>query len=242
MTDPVLLDFHKHGKLRLIEQKDFSKHKAENFVPVVFQEFAALATEFPLVFVRNSRTGDFVPSAMMGLNKGVNLFCQTSEWSPAFIPTSFTIAPLSVSRLGSNASEADIAIYEESSLLSEVEGEAIFSDDGQTTEYFKKRRDNLVKITEQSMQAIEVCRYLAEKRLLATRALKLQYTDSSPTYEVDGVFTVDEEALEKLSNEEFLELRKRGFLPLIYSHLISLQQMHKISRLQYQADLRDSRS
>ena len=78
--------------------------------------------------------------------------------------------------------------------------------------------------------------------MLATRALKLQYTDSSPTYEVDGVFTVDEEALEKLSNEEFLELRKRGFLPLIYSHLISLQQMHKISRLQYQNDLRDSRS
>ena len=240
MTKPVLLDFHKHGKLRLVERKDFTSHKTENFVPIVFQEFAALATEFPLVFVRNSQTGDFVPSAMMGLKKGVNLFCQSSDWAPAFMPTSFTIAPLSVSRLGSTPDEADIAIYEGSTLVSETEGEAIFSTDGQPTEYFKRRRDNVIKITEQSLQAVEVCRYLAEKRLLSTRVLKLQYTESSPTYEVDGVFTIDEEALEKLSNEEFLELRERGFLALIYSHLISLQQIHNLSRLQYRVDLSES--
>ena len=73
------LSFEKHGKLRLVEQTDFSDHREENLVPVVFQEFSALATEFPLVFVRNKKTGDFMPSALMGLDKGVNLYCQATR-------------------------------------------------------------------------------------------------------------------------------------------------------------------
>ena len=63
-----------------------------------------------------------------------------------------------------------------------------------------------------------------------------QYSEQSPRYEIDGLFTIDEEALEKLSNEEFQELRQRGLLPIIYSHLTSLQQIGRLSRLQAQAD------
>lgn len=237
MSQPVLLNFEKHGKLRLSNSKDFTRHKTENFVPVVFQEFYRLATEFPLVFVRNSQTGDFVPGAMMGLNKGTNLYCQTREWQPAFIPTSFTLTPLSVSRLDPHSDEADIAIDEQSPLLSETVGEPLFQTDGLATDFLKKRIDHVVRVAQQSLQAVALCRYLAEKRLLTSLPLKLQYTENSPRYEVEGVFMIDEEALEKLSNEEFQELRERGLLPLIYSHLTSLQQIGRLTRLQHQADL-----
>jgi len=237
MSQPVLLNFEKHGALRLREPKDFTSHKAENFVPVVFQEFYSLATEFPLMFVRNKNTGDFVPGAMMGLKKGVNLYCQTSEWQPNFVPTSFTLTPLSVSRLDPHSNEADIAIDEQSPLLSETEGELLYQSDGEATDYLKSRIDHVVRVTQQSMQAVSLCRYLAEKRLFTTRTLHLQHSEKSPKYEVEGVFAIDEEALEKLNDEEFQELRKRGLLPIIYSHLTSLQQIIRLSRLQHQADI-----
>ncbi|PCI76972.1 MAG: multidrug transporter [SAR86 cluster bacterium] len=237
MSKPVLLDFEKHGKLRLSEPKDFTSHKTENFVPVVFQEFYELATEFPLVFIRNKKTGDFVPGAMMGLNQGVNLYCQIPEWQPVFIPATFTVTPLSVSKLDPDSNEADITIDEQSPLLSETVGEPLYQSDGLATDYLKKRIDHVVRVTQQSVQTIALCRYLAEKRLLTSRPLRLQHTESSPKYEVEGVYMIDENALEELSNGEFQELRERGLLPLIYSHLTSLQQIGRLTHLQYAADL-----
>ncbi|MBT8146507.1 MAG: SapC family protein, partial [Gammaproteobacteria bacterium] len=68
MAEPVLLNFEKHGKLLLSECRDFSQFKSQHLVPIVFQEFYPLATEFPLVFVRTSSSGDFVPTALMGLS------------------------------------------------------------------------------------------------------------------------------------------------------------------------------
>lgn len=237
MSKPVLLNFEQHGTLRLSEPKDLTSHKTENFVPAVFQEFYGLATEFPLVFIRNKQNGDFVPGAMMGLSKGMNLYCQTREWKPAYIPTSFTLAPLSVSRLDPNSDEAGIAIDEQSPLLSESVGEPLYQSDGQATDYLKKRIDHVVRVTRQSLQSVELCRYLAEKRLFTTRSMKLQHSETSPKYEVEGVFVIDEEALEKLSNEAFQELRERGLLPPIYSHLTSLQQIGRLTLLQHAADL-----
>lgn len=237
MSKPVLLNFEQHGKLRLSEPKDFSSHKTENFVPVVFQEFYGLATEFPLVFIRNKQNGDFIPGAMMGLKNGINLYCQTPEWRPVFIPSSFTIAPLSVSRLDPDSDEADIAIDEQSPLLSETVGEPLYQSDGLATDYLKMRIEHVVKVTHQSVQAVALCRYLAEKRLLTSQSLKLQHTENSPKYEVEGMFMIDEEALENLSNEEFQKLRERGLLPPIYAHLTSLQQIGRLTYLQHAADL-----
>jgi hypothetical protein len=236
MSEPVLLSFEKHGKLRLGEEKDFTQFKSQHLVPVVFQEFYALATQFPLIFVRNSNTGDFVPAALMGLSKGKNLFCQQPQWQAAFVPTSFTLAPLSVHRLQPDSNEAVIAIDEKSNLLSESVGEPLFQADGDYTAYLQKRIDHVVNVTRQSLQALALCRFLAEKKLFRSRTLNFQYSDTSPKYELEGVFVIDEEALEKLGDEEFLELRRRGLLPLIYSHLTSLHQLSRLLRLQHQSD------
>ena len=236
------LSAEKHGKLRLVEQTDFSDHREENLVPVVFQEFSALATEFPLVFVRNKKTGDFMPSALMGLDKGVNLYCQTTSWRPTFIPTSFTLAPLMVARLGSKAEDSEIVIDEHSPLLSETTGESLFDTDGEPTKCLETKIDNVVKITGQSLQAVEICRYLAENKFLISRTLKLQHSDKSRRYEIEGVFVVDEQMLKNVPDKKFQELRDRGLLAMIYAHLVSLQQVHKLTRMQHQFDLKELNS
>jgi hypothetical protein len=113
----------------------------------------------------------------------------------------------------------------------------LYRSDGLPTDYLNKRIDHVVRVTQQSVQSIALCRYLAEKRLLTSRPLKLQHTENSPKYEVEGMYMIDENALEKLSNDEFQELRERGLLPLIYSHLTSLQQLGRLTHLQHAADL-----
>ncbi|MFN3238193.1 MAG: SapC family protein [Pseudomonadales bacterium] len=236
MADPVPLSFDRHGKLRLSEISDFTQFSTQHIVPVVFQEFYELATEFPLVFVRNSESGDFAPVAMMGLTQGRNLYCQTSNWALSFIPTSFTFAPLSLRRSTSGADQAVACIDEESPLLSESVGEPIFNAAGNYTDYLQQRIDRLALVTRQTLQTNSLCQLFAEKKLLKTRPLSLQSSANTTRYEVEGVYTIDEEALEALDDTEFFALRQRGLLPLIYSHLTSLQQFGRLLRLQTHAD------
>lgn len=236
MAEPVLLDFEKHGGLRLSDGSDFTQFKFQHLVPVVFQEFYALATEFPVVFVRNGETGDFVPVAMMGLSKGKNLYCQKPDWPSAFTPTSFTLTPLSVRQLGSGDNDSVIAIDEESPLLSDSVGEPLFQANGDFSDYLQTRIKHVVTITRQSLQAAALCQFLADKKLLKTRLLTLQFSENSPRYEMEGVYSIDENVLEKLSDAEYMELRRRGLIPTIYSHLTSLHQFERLLRLQNQSD------
>jgi len=42
--------------------------------------------------------------------------------------------------------------------------------------------------------------------------------------------------LNELSDEDILELRSKGLLAMIYAHLTSLQQLRRLSKMQYEAD------
>lgn len=235
MSEPAALNFEKHGKLCLSNCKDFTQHKSQYLVPVVLHEFSTLATDFPLVFVRNKDTGDFVPTALMGLRKGVNLFCQTPEWPATFIPSTFMLTPFSAHRV-SDTDEAVIAIDEKSDLFSTSVGEPLFHADGKFTPYLQRRIDQVIEVTAHSLQSLNMCKYIAELNLLKTGTLSLQYNASAPKYELEGVYTIDEEAMQKLEDAEYLELRRRGLIPMIYSHLTSLHQLTRIIRLQHKLD------
>jgi len=240
MSEPTLLDFNKHGKLRLSENKDFSQFKSQHLVPVVLQEFFTLATDFPLIFVRNSNSGDFVPAALMGLSKGKNVYCLQPEWPSTFVPSTFTIAPLSAHRLKPDSDEAVIAIDEESELLDESNGEPLFDAEGNFTPYLQKRIDHVIDVTRQTLQSLELCKFLAEKNLLKTGTLRFQHNPNAPKYELEGIYTIDEEAIQKLSDEEFIDLRHRGLIPMIYTHLTSLHQLGRLMRLQHQVDMEEN--
>jgi hypothetical protein len=48
---------------------------------------------------------------------------------------------------------------------------------------------------------------------------------------IAGCHVVNEERLGKASDETFLEMRRRGYLPAIYSHLVSLAQLERLLML-----------
>jgi len=48
---------------------------------------------------------------------------------------------------------------------------------------------------------------------------------------VTGLFRVDEAALNKLDDDDFLTLRKAGGLPVVYAQLLSMTQLTVLERL-----------
>ncbi len=236
MSSPVPLRNNVHAKLKVIESGDFRRFKENHLVPIVIQDFFTLAAEFPLVFVKIAKTDDFIPVAMMGLREGQNLYCQTEQWQGGVIPISFGNAPFAISRVDDKSEQLIVLVDEESPLLSETEGEAIFDEKGERTPYLEKRIDALTKVADQTRNTQEMCKRLVERKLLTTQKLELQHRPDAQRFNIEGIYIVDEIALNEMSDEGYLELRKMGLLPVIYAHLTSLQQLRRVSEMQFQAD------
>ncbi len=236
MSNPVPLQNDKHANLKVIQTGDYSRHKDQHLIPIISRDFFTLAAEFLLVFVKDNAVEKYVPVAIMGLREGENLYCQGGEWKAPVVPVRFNNAPFVMAKVDEQGEQLALLIDEESPLISETEGEALFKEDGERTEYLEKRIEGLLNNAQQTVQTEGICKLFAEMELLSTQQLQLQHRPDSPRYNIDGVYTIDEKKLNALPDEDFLELRKQGLIPLIYAHLCSLQQLRRISQLQYEAD------
>lgn len=236
MSSPIPLQNDKHAKLKVVESGDYTRYKERHLIPIITQDFFSLAAEFPLVFVKNSETDEFVPVAVMGLREGHNLYCQTEQWQAQVVPVSFTNSPFGIARVDPQGEQYAVMVEEDSPLLSEDKGEPLFKENGERTEYFDRRVESIVNVAQQTLNTQAICKHLAEKELFMTQQLQLRHRPDAPSYNIDGIYTVNEEALNGLSDEDYLELRKRGLLGMIYAHLTSLQQFRRISKLQFDAD------
>jgi hypothetical protein len=236
MSTPIPLQNDKHAKLKVVESADYTRYKDRHLIPIITQDFFTLAAEFPLVFVKNSETDEFVPVAVMGLREGVNLYCQTEQWPALVVPTSFTNAPFGIAKVDPEGEQYAVLIEDGNPLLGEENGEALFKEDGERTEYFDRRVESLVNVAQQTLNTQAICKHLADIDLFMTQQLQLRHRPDVPSYNIDGIYTVSEEKLNALSEEDHLELKRRGLLGMIYAHLTSLQQFRRISKLQFDAD------
>ena len=236
MASPVALQNDKHRKLKITESGDYARYKEQHLIPIISQDFFTLCSEFPVVFVKDNTGEKFVPVAIMGLKAGQNLYCQTEEWKSHVVPVRFNNAPFSIVRIDADSDQLAVLIDEDSPMLSETEGTPLFKEDGERSEYLEQKMEFLINTAEQTVQTENICKLFQEKDLLVTQQLQLQHRQDMPQYNIDGVYTVDEQKLNALSDEDFLDLRKKGVIPLIYAHLSSLQQLRRISEMQYNAD------
>ncbi|MCG8415652.1 MAG: SapC family protein [Pseudomonadales bacterium] len=236
MTSHVPLAKDKHANLKVINSGDYSRFKNQNLIPIVSRDFFILASEFPCVFVTNQDSEEFMPVAIMGLREGQNLYCQQEPYPAQVIPVGFGNAPFAIAAADAQRDQFVVLVDEDSHLLSETEGQALFDENGEKTEYMESRVEGLVQAAQQREQTIQICKLLKEKNLLATQIVQLQHRPDGQRYSIDGIYTVDENKLNELPDEEFLELRKIGLIAMIYAHLTSLQQLRRISERQYEAD------
>ncbi|GJM11870.1 MAG: SapC family protein [Pseudohongiella sp.] len=236
MVSPVALQNDKHANLKITPSGDYSRYKEQHLVPIITQDFFTLCAEFPVVFVKDTSGENFVPVVIMGLREGQNLYCQTDEWQAPVVPVRFNSAPFSITKVDPEGEQLAVLIDEDSPMLSEIQGTPLFNDDGTKSEFLEKKIEFLVNIAQQTVQTESVCKFLKEKDLFATQQLQLQHREDAQRYNIDGVYSIDEQKLNELSDEDYLDMRKQGIIPMIYAHLSSLQQLRRISEKQYHAD------
>ncbi|WNO09263.1 SapC family protein [Teredinibacter sp. KSP-S5-2] len=222
---PLSKDNHKH--IKVLDQVDTSVVEGQQLVPLAAQEIARAAVVFPVVYVKDANTGTFRLVAMCGLKPGENLFVENGEWLSVYIPAALRNLPFQLGRNeDGDKTQAFVCINENSSLVDDS-GIALFEESGDESEFLKSRTAMLAQYDADVKMTEGYISYLVENELLVQKSIALNFTENEQ-FNLNGIYTIDEEKLAGLSASAFEDMRKRGFLPSIYGHLISLNQIHSL--------------
>lgn len=222
----VTPELHKNTKVRT--DLGFGFAEQIHIVPVVITEFADVAANCPIVFVKDETNGQLRVAAMLGLEIEKNLYVQDQEWQGTHVPMNLGRIPFSFTRIG-EGNQLGAAIDMESDFVSDSEGTALFDDKGEHTDYYKQVNNFLANLFQGEMATQKFTDAVNKYDLL--REFRLQMEDDSGTKrELVGLFTPTANRLSQLSDDAILELNKDGFLAGIHIAIQSMAQVKRLAR------------
>jgi len=184
-----------------------------------------------------------MPIGFMKIDSGYQLFAITSlqpetnlyvapggKWLGGYIPAALRAYPFQLAQQ-EGAGEFILCINEGSGLVVEntEDGNPFFDDQDQPTQGIKDILNFLTQIKASRDVTEGAVNALADAGLIMPWKINLKQGEK--VVPVKGLFSIDEAALNKLDDEDFLTLRKAGGLALAYAQLLSMSQLVVLERL-----------
>ncbi|OGT72226.1 MAG: peptidase [Gammaproteobacteria bacterium RIFCSPLOWO2_02_FULL_57_10] len=209
-----------HARKRWKHSGNYSFAAHDAIVPLVAQEFPRALTHLPIGFTKQQK--EFVPVAILGLQPGQNLFVDVDgRWIGGYIPADFRSYPF---RLAESADKQSVLVIDEDSgFVNEAYGDAFFDEDGSPTKAVKDVLDFLVSVQTNRVLTRRICAELEEQKLIQPWQITVQSDDGEQS--LDGLYRIDEAAMNALAADAFEALRQAGALPFAYCQLISMQHI-----------------
>lgn len=193
---------------------------------LVLQELPRACMVLPLAFVQAQDS--FIPVAVQGLQPGKNLLVtDDGRWLAGYIPAAYRGYPFLLAN--SEDGQQVLCFNEDSGLLSDTDGEPFFDENGDPAKSVKDVLNFLSQVASNRQATQRACAALQQHNLIQPWPVKLQSENGEQT--VDGLFRIDEAALNALDIQSLDELRTLGALPIAYCQLLSMQHLPKLGQL-----------
>jgi hypothetical protein len=216
-----------HASLRLDRSTGYGYAATAQSVPVGLGEMEAVAQHYPILFSSGAQP---IAVALLGLREGENLFVlpdggwRGDAYVPAYVrafPFVFVDDPKSRTTFVAMEADADC--------LRSESGAPLF-EDGKPTAALNESiafcsafRDNLAA-------AAGLGRALEAEGLLEDEEANITFTQGGAA-RVRGFKIVKAERLDRVSDETFLDWRRRGWLGPLYAHLHSMARWSRLIEL-----------
>lgn len=220
------LQKEKHAQTKINTANAFTFAQEQHILPVVVQEFVRVGAELPIVFIKDSASERFDVVAMLGLKTGENLMVADGKWQGICVPKVLWNHPLILADDPSKEGQLLVALVESSPMVNTETGHSLFNEDGSESDFLKSRVDSMREFFMQSQSTRAFNKTLADLDLFIPQTLTITF-EGRPR-EITGIYIVDEKKLNSLADEQLLDLHKRGMIPAIYAHLMSLQQVQRL--------------
>ena len=222
MTQIVPLNKEAHRSLKVDGRASAAYGDNQHFVQVIVNEFPQLVVRYPILFAKNSNTGQFYCGAMLGFDEGENLFLD--EWR-----NRDTYRPLALQRMPFYAHGPGIAIDLDHPRTGAEAGQALFDETGRPSRYLQ----GIIWAFQDLKPGIRTTDMfiarLLELKLIEPIDMEVELDDGT-THHCVGLYTINQDVLAKLPDLVVVELFRRGYLTLIHLMIASLKQLPMMAR------------
>lgn len=226
----VALDKQKHKNTRVKSDDAYILTRDQHLLPLQVHEFTAAALSYPIVFIKEAESNTFRSVAMMGLEPGENLFYTSTEWN-SYIPLAARTTPFALIPKQNETDHFTVCIDMGSPLVNELNGEKLFDEAGAESDYLIKKKNLMSTLVNHIPITASFINYLMQRELLSSISLTINIdNDARGSYSLNGIYAVDSQKFNELNDSAFIELRKRGYLPPIYAHLLSLGSISTLAQ------------
>lgn len=209
--EPVLLDRNQHRNLRLKRLPTLDFAKDFNSIPIAGPEFFLASRELPVVFSKGS-DGEYMPLALLSLGSQGNHI--GDSWGDVYMPAFFRRYPFGLA-------DGKIIFDKNAPQLQEKEGEALFKEDGENTDFLNKIMEFLAYTDAQFRATRDFCQACAGNDFFTPFKAQVRNAEGK-RLRLDNLFIIDETKLNKLPDEQVANWFRKGWLAWSYAHLHSL--------------------
>lgn len=231
MANRVPLDNVEHASLRVAVRHGAEHGDCVNQTLVVPTEFEDVQREYS-IFIRKDQNDQFVAVALLGLDKGENLFLKEGKWNAGYIPAVHRRGPFFLGvreRESEGAAKRELAVHVDldDARVGDDEGQPLYKEHGGNAPYLDHVTRALETIHEGMAAATPMFALLEELGLIQPIEIEAQIGDGQ-TYSIPSLFTIGMQQFQALTGAQLERLHRSGFLaPTIFIRS-SLPNMNRL--------------
>jgi hypothetical protein len=231
MANTALLNNTEHKDLKVVTGHSAAFGDAVNLTTVFPTEFAEVQRDYPILFQRDEG-GAYRSVALLGFDKGENLFLTDQGWQARHVPVLHQRGPFII---GFQNQEVDGEVRREPVIfvdmdnprVSESEGEPVFLPQGGSSPYLQHVSHVLRVINTGAEISKPMFEAFEEAGLIEPASMDIRL-DEATTYKVPDIYSISEEKLAALEGEQLQRLHKSGYLRAAYLVLASLPNVNRL--------------
>jgi hypothetical protein len=227
-----LLNNVTHGDLRVATYFAPEFGDAISMVPAFPTEFAELQREYPIFFRRDKQSHELHAVALLGFDRGENLFLQGQRWNAGYVPGAIAKGPFLIGFQhkqvdGELHREPVIHVDMEHARLNRSEGERLFLPHGGHSTYLQHIITVLRGINDGAAAAKPMFTALDALQLVQPMELDVRF-DESHGANLGGLWSIDRERLAALDADAIFGLHRLGYLEGLYLVIASLHNLRRL--------------
>jgi len=234
MTNAVLLDNVAHKDLRVRTGYSAEFGDNINLAPVFPTEFAMAQREYPILF-RKGVNDNLEAVALLGLDKGENLFLDEDGWNARYVPAIQRRGPFMIGVHPdqdemSDKHELMVHVDLDHPRISQTEGAPVFLRHGGNSPYLERAVRMLQMIAHGAEFAQPMFSAFLEAGLVDETELEVKL-DERTQYTLPGFLTINQERLAELDGDTLERMNQAGYLQLAMLVVTSLGNMNWLVEL-----------
>ncbi len=228
MSQYEILDKDKHRQVRVRTGYGAALGDAAMYVMTYPMEFRDIQSCYPILFTKDPNTGGFFAVALLGVEADQNLFLQDGGWDASYVPAMVQRQPFLIATGGDGDNQNPVVSLDlDHPRVSNDDGEALFDDQGNTSDFLNQKISLLDKIHRGLQHGVGFIDTLLKHELLEEITLDIAFNDGSKR-SVQGFYCIAEERLYQLQGEVLEALNNAGYLQPVFMAVASLSRMRDV--------------